>query len=172
MYLKLYDYLGGAHSHLVAHAPQEWLNSNLKQKKIIFNVEWDSFPTLYYFTGDKFRYVTGLEPRFLYDLDARMYWTWNNIGQGLYCEATDCSDMKKKREDVLRNEESKKYWYESQGDLIANSILKDFKTDIIVSSLRRKDLLDVMDNSSRFKKEFFDDKNSAYVIYRIIDKTP
>jgi len=170
--LKFYDSLGGAHSYLVAQAPSEWLNNNVKKDTIIFNVDWDSFPTLYYFTGDKFRYTTGLEPRFLYDLDPEMYRTWNNIGKGLHCKSDDCSELEKQRDKEIKGEESKKRWYENQGELIAEAVLKDFKTDIIVTSLGRKDLLAVMDNSSRFKKEFFDDKNSAYAIYRVVGKNP
>lgn len=167
--LKFYDSLGGSYSHLVAQAPAEWLNTNAKKDAVIFNADWDSFPTLYYFTGDKFRYVTGLEPRFLYDLDPKMYWTWNNIGNGIYCEQSDCSEMIKQRERDFSKGENKKKWDEIQGNMIANSIKNDFNSEVVVASLNRKNLLEVMDNSNRFKKELFDDKNSAYAIYRIID---
>lgn len=168
--LKFYDSLGGSNSHLIARAPAEWLNTNAEKDAIIFNVDWDSFPTLYYFTGDKFRYVTGLEPRFLYDLNQKIYWIWNNIGSGIYCESNDCSEVIKQKNIEIISEENKKKWYASQGNLIANAILTNFKTDIIVASLRRKDLLAVMDNSDRFEKKLFDDKNSAYAIYKIIEK--
>jgi hypothetical protein len=168
--LKSYDSLGGSRSHLLAQAPAGWLNANLEKNTVIFNADWDSFPTLYYFTGDKFRYVTGLEPRFLYDLDARTYWTWNSIGSGFYCTESDCSGIKERQEAELAKEDGKKKWYEDQGNLIADSIIKDFQTDIVVASINRKKLLEVMDNSDRFKKEFFDDKNSAYAIYRVIKK--
>lgn len=168
--LKTYNSLGGSSSHLIAQAPAEWLNSNVEQNKIIFNVNWDSFPTLYYFTGDKFRYATGLEPRFLYDLDPKLYWIWNSIGSGFYCETSDCSEIIKQRNKEIAKEESKKKWHEKQGELIADAVLNNFETDIIVTSLRTKDLLAVMDNSDRFEKKFFDDKNSAYAIYQIIKK--
>lgn len=167
--LKFYDSLGGSYSHLIAQAPAEWLNTNVKKDAIIFNADWDSFPTLYYFTGDRFRYVTGLEPRFLYDLEPKLYWIWNSIGSGFYCEKSDCSEMIKQREKYFAKPESKKKWQESQGNLIADAIWNNFRADIVVLSLNRKNLLEVMDNSSRFKKELFDDKNSAYAIYRIIN---
>lgn len=166
--LRFHDSMAGSHSHLIASAPAEWLNVNLEKDKIIFNTDWDSFPTLYYFTGDKFRYVTGLEPRFLYDLDQKKYWMWSSIGNGIYCDSSDCSEIIKKQDSEIIQEESKKRWYKNQGDLIADTVLKEFQTDIIVVSLRRINLLAVMDNSERFKKEFFDDKNSVYAIYRII----
>jgi len=168
--LNFYDSLANSHSQLIAQGPAEWLDLNVEQNKIIFNVDWDSFPTLYYFTGDKFRYVTGLEPRFLYDLNPKMYWVWNNIGSGVYCEKSDCSEIMKQRDAVSAKEENKKKWYEYEGSLIADAITNDFKTDVVVTSVRRKDLLAVMDNSDRFEKKFFDDKNSAYAIYQIISK--
>lgn len=168
--LNFYDSLGGSSSQLIAQAPAEWLNSNMKTNKIIFNVDWDSFPTLYYFTGDKFRYVTGLEPRFLYDLNHELYWKWFNIGKGIYCESSECPDLVEQYRAISKNEEEKKQWEQYEGNLIADAILNDFKTDVIVTSVGRKDLLAVMDNSERFKKEFFDNKNSAYAVYRIINK--
>lgn len=166
--LNFYDSLGGANSFLVAQGPAEWLNTHAQKNQIIFNAEWDSFPMLYYFTGDRFRYVIGLEPRFLYSFNPKMYWIWNNIGNGIYCEESDCSKLTDQRDGIVRNGEIKNKWYENEGNLIANAVLNDFKTDIIVASNGKKQLLAVMDNSPRFKKEFFDDKNSAYAVYRII----
>jgi hypothetical protein len=98
-----------------------------------------------------------------------MYWTWNGIGSGIYCEVSDCTEIVKQRDKELAQKENKQRWYEDQGNLIANAVLHDFKTDIIVTSIGRKGLLDVMNNSKRFKKEFFDDKNSAYAIYKIVE---
>jgi hypothetical protein len=167
--LNFYDSLASSRSHLIAQAPAEWLNANEKQDKIIFNVDWDSFPVLYYFTGDKFFYVTGLEPRFLYDLDPKKYWIWNNIGSGIYCEKDDCSEIIEQRKTALLKDENRKNWYKYEGNLIADAIQTNFKTDVIVASIRRNDLSAVMDNSSRFEKKFFDDKNSAYAVYQIIN---
>jgi hypothetical protein len=168
--LNFYDSLAGARSQLIAQGSAEWLNVNEPQGKIIFNADWDSFPTMYYFTGDKFRYVTGLEPRFLYDLNHQLYWKWFNIGKGIYCESSECPDLVEKYQTISRNEEGKKQWEQYEGNLIADAVLNDFKTDTIVTSVGRKDLLAVMDNSSRFEKKFFDDKNSAYAIYKIIEE--
>ncbi|MBP9697892.1 MAG: hypothetical protein KBD65_01740 [Candidatus Moranbacteria bacterium] len=173
--LNLYDVLGGSPSHMSVQGPAEWLNYNLSEGKIIFNLDWSAFPTLYYFTGDKFRYTTGLEPRFLYDLDPRMYWIWRNIGDNaVYCEQRDCEEIIKQRDEFLaprKSEDEKSRWYKHQGDLMAESIMRDFQTDIIVVSNQRTWLLDVFDHSDRFKQEFFDEKNSAYAIYRIVGET-
>jgi len=166
--LGFYNSLAEAQSHLFVAAPAEWLNTNVESGKIIFNVDWSAFPTFYYFTGDRFRYATGLEPRFLYDLSPQLYWVWNNIGGGIACTESDCSELAQEREQALSHEDSKQGWYAEQGNLIADVILQDFKTDIVVTSINRKDLLAVMDNSKRFKKEYFDDKNSTYAVYRIV----
>ncbi len=166
--LSSYDSLAGAKMYLIAQAPAEWLNANLERGKIVLNVDWDSFPTLYYFTGDKFRYVTGLEPRFLYDLDARKYWIWKNIGDGVYCEQDGCSDLLEIRKIALSDEKNRNMWYERQGAMIADAVSREFETDIVVVSIWRKDLLAVMDGSDRFRREFFDEKNSAYAVYRVL----
>jgi hypothetical protein len=167
--LNMYNALSVSKSQLTAMGPAEWLNTNLEKGKIVFNTEWDSFPTLYYFTGDRFRYTTGLEPRFLYDLDQTLYWEWWNVGKGMYCQFDECPELIEEHKALLSKKDELKKWEEKQGNLIANVILSDFKTDIMVVSVNRKDLLDVMDNSNRFKKESFDDKISAYAIYRIVD---
>ena len=169
--LNFYTLLSSTRTYLIASGTAEWMNLNLEKNKIIFNVDWDSFPALYYFTGDKFRYATGLEPRFLYDLDHRLYWEWINIGNGILCESSDCSELTGQRQKISKNEEAIKKWRQDEGAMIAQAILSDFKTDVIVVSINRKELLNVMDNSDRFKKEFYDDKNyaSAYAVYRIVD---
>lgn len=166
--LKFYDTLAGSPSHLASQAVAGWLDTHAKEGEVIFNVNWDSFPTLYYFTGNKFRYVTGLEPRFLYDLSPQLYWTWNNIGGGIACSERECAELLQEQEQALSQEDSKMKWYTKQGDLIADIVLRDFKASIIVTSIGRADLLAVMDNSKRFQKEYFDDKNSPYAVYRIV----
>jgi hypothetical protein len=168
--LGIYDTFSGVKSYLTTQAPAEWLNTNLKTGSIVFNVDWDAFPTLYYFTGDRFRYVTGLEPRFLYDLNPRLYWEWAHIGEGIYCEEQDCAEILEARTSALANRNQKNIWYQVQGERIANAIESDFKTDIVVMSVNRTDLLAVLDNSSRFQKELFDTENSAYAVYRILKK--
>lgn len=173
--LNFYELLGRSPSHMSVQGPAEWLNSNVPRGKIIFNPDWSAFPTFYYFTGDKFRYTTGLEPRFLYDLDQKLYWIWRNIGDSaIYCEQRDCEEIVKQRDEFLaprKSEEEKNHWYEHQGNLMAESIAKDFQTDIIIVSNQRKWLLDVFDHSDRFKQEFFDEKNSIYAVYRIVGET-
>lgn len=165
-----YDSLAEAKTQVVVQAPAEWLNANVKEEKIIFNVDWSAFPALYYFTGDRFRYATGLEPRFLYDLSPEMYWMWNNMGNhGILCVERDCSQVLERKKQALSRKESEQGWYEEQGAAIAAAVQDVFKTDIIVVSIERKDLLAVMDHSDRFKKEYFDDTNSALAVYRIVE---
>lgn len=171
--LSFHERLGASPSHLVAQGTADWLNNHVEPGEIVFNVDWSSFPALYYFTGDRFRYATGLEPRFLYDLDQRMYWIWRNMGDNaIFCEERDCDQLLTQREMLASvRQEDKKWWYEYHGNHIADAISEDFQTDIIVVSNQRKGLLEIMDNSDRFKQEFFDEKNSAYAIYRIVGET-
>jgi len=159
-------------SYLTSQMPAEWLNKNVDAGKIIFNSSWSSFPTLYYFTGDRFRYVNGLEPRFLYDLSHRLYWTWVHIGaDGFYCAERECPELSELQKAVLKGEDAgKQDWYEQQGTRIADSIRRDFESDIVVVPIGQQYLLDVMDHSNRFHKEYLDKENSLYGVYRVLEE--
>lgn len=165
---KFYDNVASQNSYTIAQGAAQWLGENVKKDAIIFNVDWDSFPLLYYFNGNEFRYVTGLEPRFLYDFNKELYWKWFNIGGGIFCSSRDCGELVDNRGKALKNESLKGEWLDKEGESIAKVIKSDFHSDIIVVSNGRKDLLKVLDNSDYFKREYFDDENSSLAVYRIV----
>ncbi len=157
-------------SYLVAQAPTEWLSAHLKPGTVIFNTDWDAFPMLYYFTGDTFSYTTGLEPRFLYDYDQRLYWLWRNIGDaGVFCEMRDCSEILEQRESMVVSKNKRAQWFEVEGNRIADAIVHDFETDTIITRVDRKDFIEVMDHSSRFKREYTAEQDGLFSIYRIVE---
>lgn len=142
-------------SYLTAQGPTDWLFAHLEPDALVFNTDWDAFPLLYYFTGNHIRYATGLEPRFLYDHDPRLYWLWRNIGdRGVYCERAECPVSR----DMTR-----------EGDRIADAILNDFKTDIMIVRTDRTELIEQLERSPRFRSEYRDDANSIFAIYRVLD---
>ena len=160
-------------SYLGQEGPAQWLNGNVEQGKIVFNTSWSSFPTLYYFTGDRFRYINGLEPRFLYDLNPRLFWLWSHIGtDGAYCDERDCVDLTDLQTTALQSKQEsvKQAWYTDQGNRIADAIQSDFESNIVVVPTGQQNLVDVMDHSVRFRKEFFDKENSSSGIYRVLPK--
>lgn len=165
---KFYDNIASQNSYTIAQGAAQWLDENVEKNSIIFNVDWDSFPLLYYFNGNEFRYVTGLEPRFLYDFDKELYWKWFNIGGGIFCSNRDCNDLIDNRGKALKNESLKEKWLNKEGASIAKVIKSDFHSNIVVVSNGRKDLLNVLDNSDYFKREYFDEENSSLSIYRIV----
>ncbi|MFA6304636.1 MAG: hypothetical protein WCV73_04410 [Patescibacteria group bacterium] len=60
----------------------EWLVKNTPEKSIIFNVDWDDFPALFYYNSHNY-YLTGLDPTFMYQNNPARYWKYVNITLGL-----------------------------------------------------------------------------------------
>lgn len=164
---KLYQYTREVPPYLTALAPTDWLRTNLPEGKIIFNVDWDAQPLLYYFVGDDFRFVTGLEPRFLYDYDERLYWIWRHIGDGMYCEQPDCQKAASQERGSLTYQNEKEVMRQDEAARIADVIQRDFGTDIVMTRTDRQNLIRLMDGSPRFQKEYGDPQNSIFAIYRI-----
>lgn len=141
-------------SYLTAQGPTDWMLTHLEPDSLVFNTDWDRFSLFYYFTGDRIRYATGLEPRFLYEYDPKRYWLWRNIGdRGIYCEAAECS--------VSRDPSQ-------EDDQIADAILGQFETDVMIVQTDRVELIKLLDRSPRFRSEFRDDEQSAFAIYRVL----
>ncbi|MFA9262199.1 MAG: hypothetical protein ACEQSB_02470 [Undibacterium sp.] len=164
---RLYKYTRDVPPYLTALAPTSWLKENLSKETLLFNVDWDAQPLLYYFVGDDFRFTTGLEPRFLYDYDERLYWIWRHIGDGKYCETARCQESSNFASDPDREK-----LRVTEANRIADAIQRDFGTDIVVTRTDRKELIRIMDESPRFRKEYSDPENSLFVIYRVLGNGP
>ncbi len=142
-------------SYLSAQGPADWMLTHLKPGAIVFNTDWDMFALLYYFTGDQIRFATGLEPRFLYDYSPRLYWLWKHIGdRGAYCEAAECPASPASL---------------GEGDRIADAVLRDFETDIMIVRSDRTELVSLLDESPRFRAEYRDAAHSIFIIYRVLN---
>ncbi|MGD0112361.1 MAG: hypothetical protein ABSD48_10885 [Armatimonadota bacterium] len=66
-------------------ASAEWLKSHGRSGDIVFNVNWDVFPELFFWDTDQ-RYASGLDPMFLFAYDRGLYWKAHHLQAG---EATD-----------------------------------------------------------------------------------
>jgi hypothetical protein len=66
-------------------ASASWLKSHGRTGDIVFNVNWDTFPELFFWDTDQ-RYVSGLDPVFLFAYDRGLYWKAHHLQTG---EATD-----------------------------------------------------------------------------------
>lgn len=45
---------------------------------MVFNTHWEQYPFLYFWNW-RSRYITGMDPTFLYFTDARRYWLWRHV---------------------------------------------------------------------------------------------
>lgn len=59
----------------------EWIWANVPPGEVIFNVNWDDFPKLFYYDQNH-AYVTGLDPTYLYDRDHELYKLYEDIVAG------------------------------------------------------------------------------------------
>jgi hypothetical protein len=59
----------------------QWLVANTPQGSIVFNNNWDEFPSLFYYNAHNY-YIVGLDPTFMYDYNKDLYWEWYNIVVG------------------------------------------------------------------------------------------
>ena len=58
-----------------------WMQANIPPGELIFNTDWDDFPRLFYYDPTH-RYVSGLDPSYLYDKDPKLSRLYDSIGQG------------------------------------------------------------------------------------------
>jgi|GEM_PF-2490114 len=168
---KIHKYTREVAPYLTAQGPTDWMVRHLAPGTLIFNTDWDAFPLLYYFTGDRFRYVTGLEPRLLYEYDPERYWLWRHIGEsGFVCTAADCDAVERERALIRIGRTGPERWSEMAGNRIADVILGDFGTEIMLIRTDRLALIEVLDHSARFRKEYIDEANSIFILYRVLGK--
>ncbi|HEV7396967.1 MAG TPA: hypothetical protein VGN86_10690 [Pyrinomonadaceae bacterium] len=59
----------------------QWVRSNVPANEIVFNTDWDDFPRLYYFDPTH-RYVSGLDPTYLFDQNPELSRLYDRITLG------------------------------------------------------------------------------------------
>jgi hypothetical protein len=62
-------------------AGMQWVRSNVPSGEIVFNTDWDDFPRLFYFDPTH-RYVSGLDPTYLYDKSPELSRLYDRITLG------------------------------------------------------------------------------------------
>ena len=62
-------------------AGAQWMRNNVPANEIVFNTDWDDFPRLFYYDPTH-RYVTGLDPTYLFDRDPALSKLYDRITLG------------------------------------------------------------------------------------------
>lgn len=73
--------IGTSERHDYYRAGAEWMRANVPPGEIIFNTDWDDFPRLFYFDPSH-RYVSGLDPTYLFDKDPALSQLYDRITLG------------------------------------------------------------------------------------------
>jgi hypothetical protein len=67
--------------HDYYRAGAEWMRANISPAQIVFNTDWDDFPRLFYYDPTH-KYVSGLDPTYLYDRDPALSRLYDRITKG------------------------------------------------------------------------------------------
>lgn len=165
--LFLNDQIASAGPYDSLKGTAEWLKENTNDGDVIFNVTWNWFPALFYYNTHNY-YIAGIEPRFLYDYSPEMYWSWWHISNdGFLCLEEKCDTRKSEQVRNLKNDERKKMWYNNEGNAVADSIEKQFKSRYIITSVEFKNFNELMDNSGRFEKVYIDNIYNRFFVYKV-----
>lgn len=79
----------------------EWLIRHSPRDAVVFYDVWSDWPMMFYY-NDHNRYVTGVDPTFLYEYSPDFYWVWRHISaEGNFCEQMSCSSFFPRRNAAL-----------------------------------------------------------------------
>lgn len=145
-----------------------WLVRNTKPGDVIFNTNWSWFPQLYYH-DPQVNYITGLEPRFTYVNNERLFWLQEHISRnGYICDTEKCDKQDKILIEARKNNDSLLKWAKEQGNNIADVLEKDFHSSVVVSSTDYLYLNYVMEHSERFERKLYS-ADYGYYVYKVKD---
>ncbi len=144
-----------------------WLATNTQKGDVVFNANWSWFTQLYYWSPDN-NYVIGLEPRFLYDYNHPLYWKWWHItADGYVCDTENCSAQVAAQKKAVLTQSDLKDWEQTEGNLVATTILNDFHSKYIVTAQGLYPGLDILlENNNHFKLAVKD--IHGYEVYKVI----
>jgi len=132
-----------------------WLLENSEPGAIVFNIQWDNFPLLF-FWNQKNYYINGMDPIFEFAYDQNLYWRHYFIdedkiyiqdGKGYTCGEIRCTA-------------------EKVAD-IYESLKSDFKADYVFLELRRNPkVYDYLIGNPNFQKVF--ESETKEIIFKVL----
>ncbi|KKR33941.1 MAG: hypothetical protein UT64_C0001G0015 [Candidatus Falkowbacteria bacterium GW2011_GWF2_39_8] len=92
-FFQIFDYVykgnHGKDRDIYYQEASEWLRQHTAPEEIIFYNDWGLWPRMFFF-NDHNRYITGMDPTFLYEYDQKLFWLWKNISyDGIFCDQAD-----------------------------------------------------------------------------------
>lgn len=73
--------IGSSKPHEYYQRGIAWMRANVPPGELIFNTDWDDFPRLFYYDPTH-RYVSGLDPSYLFDKDPKLSRLYDSISLG------------------------------------------------------------------------------------------
>lgn len=145
----------------------EWVRENVPKGEVVFHPTWNWFTRLFYYDPDHY-YIAGLEPRYFYEYNPELFWIWRNISdKALVCNKESCPELENDRAIALTREESKKMWYNKNGNAIADVIKYKFNSEYVISGAEFVLFEEALKNNSRFEKVFEDEVYGRFSVYKV-----
>ncbi len=144
-----------------------WLDRNSKPGDIVIEGNWSWFPQLYYWSPKDY-YSSGLEPRFMYDYDPKLYWKAVHItADGFICDTDECPEQVAAERKAFVLATTTKQWAREEGDKIYQSLATDFKAKYVVISKDYRISNYIFTNNPHFKLEIHDDQ-FGYSLFSLV----
>jgi len=126
----------------------EWLKEHSRRGEIVYNVNWDMFPELFFWNTQN-RYVSGLDPIFLFAYDQGWCWKAHHLQTG---EATSQTWPSPRS-------------HASPGEDTYAVVKRDFGASYLVLEPRRNaELNDYLAGDARFERKFGDGDAVVYAL--------
>lgn len=143
-----------------------WLSVNTTKGDKVFLTNWSYFTQLYYYSPLN-DYSSGIEPRFLYDFDHKLYWLYVHMSDdGYVCIEEKCPKMRGVQISMLKTKEGAISWAKSEGDEMASILSKDFKSKYVVTSPNSIAFNYILDHNIHFERKIYDSVY-GYAVYEI-----
>ena len=109
--------------------------------------------------------MAGLEPRFFYVYDKRLYWLWWHLAvNGYICDVEKCDDKTNEQRLAFKRQLTKDEWVKNEAGLATAVLLNDLKSKYMVTSRSYPFLNTILNDSLHFKRAYYD---QFYAIYEV-----
>lgn len=126
----------------------QWLKENARPNDIVYNVSWGTFPELFFWDPQN-RYVSGLDPIFLFAYDKALYWKTHHLQSGTATSQTWPSMY-------MKPEEAEDTYTMVKRDLRASHV--------VLEPSRREKLEEYLESDSRFERTYDDGEVVVFAV--------
>ncbi len=166
--LAIMDMIAASRDQVNIKGVALWAREHTEKGSVVFNPTMNFFPTFYFYNEGYNRMIVGIEPRDLYKTNPRKYWLWYNFSTyGIVCGEQQCAKEIALRDAMLQSQKEK--WYQDNGEAVANLLLNEFATNLVLVRSDFITLQTLLENSPYFEEVYATPVIRDYILYRVKD---